>query len=166
MEQLLDRWASDWGVSPLALQDLRLRFMGLRAPEGGPTPGMSEAAVSSRFVRDVAYDRPNFMFFRNNVGAMQDANGRVVRYGLANESVKQNRVLKSADHIGWESHAVTMADVGQVIARFTCVETKAQNWAMPVHPDPRTAAQLNWAALVNNAGGRAYIYNGRGPLPF
>lgn len=54
--------------------------------------------------------------FRNNVGALQDKNGRWVTYGLC---------PGSSDLIGWRSVEITPAMVGQRVAIFTALEAKA-----------------------------------------
>lgn len=40
------------------------------------------------------------LLFRNNVGVLEDKNGRPVRFGLANDSPEVNRKFKSSDLIG------------------------------------------------------------------
>jgi hypothetical protein len=97
--------------------------------------------------------------FRNNSGVLPDRNERPVRYGLANESAAVNRVLKSADLIGWQSVTVTADMVGQTLAVFLSVEVKPEDFNGPrgKAEAERYEAQKNWANLVNKAGGRAYI---------
>jgi hypothetical protein len=89
--------------------------------------------------------------FRNNSGVLPD--------GLANESAAVNRVLKSADLIGWQSVTVTADMVGQTLAVFLSVEVKPEDFNGPrgKAEAERYEAQKNWANLVNKAGGRAYI---------
>jgi hypothetical protein len=97
--------------------------------------------------------------FRNNSGVLPNEAGRPVRYGLANESAAVNRVLKSADLIGWQSVTVTADMVGQTLAVFLSVEVKPEDFNGPSGKAEaeRYEAQKNWANLVNKAGGRAYI---------
>lgn len=97
--------------------------------------------------------------FRNNVGVLKDANGRPVRYGLANDSKDLNQRLKSADLVGWETIIITPDMVGQRVARFLSVECKAQGWRFNPN-DPHEAAQMRWANMVNEAGGRAVFATG------
>lgn len=167
MQTLLDSWATTWNIPALALADLRARLVNEGRTDPAPEkPGLSEAAVSSRLVRDAAYQRPDVILWRNNVGAMQDMNGRVVRFGLANESTRQNRVVKSADFIGIRRHVVSAADVGATLGLFVSTEVKEAAWKMPATPDEHVQAQINWATLVQSYGGIASFYNGHGPLPF
>lgn len=95
--------------------------------------------------------------FRNNRGAFKDDTGRVVRYGLANDSKQQNQIVKSADLIGWELRTITPADVGKTLPVFASIEIKPEGWKPPRSGDALAdyEAQLAWAHLVLNAGGRA-----------
>lgn len=92
--------------------------------------------------------------FRNNSGAMKDQTGRVVRYGLANDSARINEVLKSGDLIGWTKVVITPEMVGQTVAVFTSIECKREGWE-PDPKDKREEAQRKWAKAVNDAGGIA-----------
>lgn len=123
--------------------------------------GASESRVQSLVRLEAA--QKGKQLFRNNVGAMKDANGVPVRYGLANDSKKLNEELKSGDLIGWETIVVTPDMVGQRIARVLSVECKHEGWT-PNYADEHENAQRRWAALVNEAGGRALIVNSPGSL--
>lgn len=115
----------------------------------------SEARVQSEVrLAAAAKTNPPTRLFRNNVGAMQDKTGRVVRFGIANESKQQNEVLKSADDLGWEVITITPDMVGQKIARVLSVEVKEEGW-QPDYNDEHENAQRRWADLVNREGGRA-----------
>ena len=74
---------------------------------------VSEMAVL-RKVLD-ACGRGEVRLFRNNVGALEDKNGRIVRYGLCKGS---------SDLIGWRSVMVTPDMVGQRVAVFVALEVK------------------------------------------
>lgn len=113
----------------------------------------SESRVQSE-VRIAAPDR-GMRLWRNQVGAAKTDAGNFVRFGLANESAGVNALLKSADLIGIEPVLITADMVGQTIGRFLSVECKPEGFK----PDnsPRYIAQLRWAKLVNDAGGRAII---------
>lgn len=97
--------------------------------------------------------------WRNNVGVLTDKTGRPVRYGLANESKEINKRIKSADLIGWETIVITPDMVGQRVARFLSVETKAEGWRYNPN-DEHEQAQMRWANMVNEAGGRAVFATG------
>lgn len=79
---------------------------------------------------------------RNNVGVLRDATGRVVRFGLANDSQSVNKVLKSGDLIGPWSDGI-----------FTSIEVKREGWKY--RGTPHEQAQLNWINLVRKRGGYA-----------
>jgi hypothetical protein len=100
--------------------------------------------------------------FRNNVGALADKGGRMVRYGLANESKKQNELIKSADLIGWEKVKIEPWMNGYFIARFLSVEVKEEGWMFT--GDDHELAQQAWADLVIAGGGRALFATGPGSL--
>jgi hypothetical protein len=144
----LHQWVADWIPADLraaALADLQQR-LAPPAPVSDAKP-MSEAAVSNT-VRLAAAAR-GWHLWRNNNGAMQDKTGRVVRYGLANESKQMSAVVKSADLIGF-------TDSG----RFVSIECKAPG----ARTDPdRLAAQERWRDLVLAAGGIACITDGELP---
>lgn len=92
--------------------------------------------------------------WRNNVGAMRDAAGRVVRYGLANDSYQMSAVLKSSDLIGWRKIVITPDMVGETIAQFVSYECKAAGWPALLSTE-RERAQAAWLRLVSEAGGDA-----------
>lgn len=113
---------------------------------------LSEMGVQSRGLLNAA--RAGFRLFRNNVGVLRNPDtGQPVRYGLANDSPAINKKWKSGDLIGWRSVVITPDMVGQTLAVFTSRECKHEGWQYS--GDPHEAAQLNWANLVNQAGGDA-----------
>jgi len=98
-----------------------------------------EKEVSARIRIEAA--KIGCVLWRNNVGALLDCNGRMIRYGLANDSKRMNAVLKSSDLIGiW-------------VGRFVSIEAKAPGWRY--RGDARETAQLNWINLINANGGLA-----------
>lgn len=115
--------------------------------------------------------------WRNNVGACTDATGRLIRYGLANDSAQMQKRLKSSDLIGWlpvnfeaterrsEFSGVRLrCNTPQRLAIFLSVECKRSDWH-PCYPDPltqcrqkfneREEAQAKWIDLVRADGGIA-----------
>lgn len=159
---MLDEWAAEFGVSPAALYVLKVR-LGVVAAHWEPAPAAprSEAAVQN----DIRLAAPaaGVRLWRNNVGALLDKRGVPVRYGLANDSATINKVCKSGDLIGIEPVVVTAAHVGRTIGRFVSIECKVPGFVY--NPaDPHLVAQMNWANLVNAAGGRAVFATGAGCL--
>ena len=79
--------------------------------------------------------------FRNNTGAIKDANGRLVRFGLCKGS---------SDLIGMKSVTITPEMVGQKVAIFTAIEVKTAS-------GKATPEQLNFVSRVKALGGIAGI---------
>lgn len=101
---------------------------------------MSEAAIQQR-IRLALGTEPGLRLFRNNVGKLRDATGRVVTFGLHQGS---------ADLIGWRSIIVTPDLIGQQLALFLSIEVKDRD-SQP-RPD-----QVAWAEAVRAAGGLAGV---------
>ena len=80
--------------------------------------------------------------FRNNVGVLQDKEGRYVRYGVGGNG--------GSDLIGWDTMMITREHAGMRIAVFCAVEVKAPGESAA--PD-----QLTWLSMVAAAGGRAGV---------
>lgn len=81
------------------------------------------------------------MVFRNNSGAFQSPDGRVVRFGLGNISKAINKRIKSADFIGWDSSG-----------RFLAIEQKPAGWVYRAN-DEHATAQLRFLLLAQLSGG-------------
>lgn len=95
---------------------------------------------------------------RNNSGCFQDDLGRVIRYGLFNESHKINTVMKSSDLIGGVPITITEEMVGQQILQFIAAEAKSTGWTYKGTSHEK--AQLNFINYINKLGGRAYFTTG------
>lgn len=114
---------------------------------------LSEADVQ-QILRITAPKYSN-MLLRNNSGAMQDDTGRVVRFGLGNDSARLNKVFKSSDLIGLTQLVIQPHHVGQCVGVFTAVECKALGWKGPHPSNEREQAQLNFINSVIAHGGYA-----------
>lgn len=155
---LIHEWAAQWGVPIAALADLRAR---LGAGDALPlVPGTSEAGVQSQVRLEAA--RKGLALWRNNVGAMQDESGRVVRYGLANDSKRVNERIKSGDLIGIRPVVIRPDHVGKTIGQFVSREIKPGNWRYS--GTDRERAQLAWAHLITTYGGDAGFATAEGTL--
>jgi hypothetical protein len=100
-----------------------------------------------------AYTGP---IWRNNSGAYQDdKSGRLVRYGLANESKQENEKIKSSDLIGITPELLfhPVRGWGQ-FGIFTALEIKPEGWKL-TPGDKRGNAQLAFHDIVRNVGGYA-----------
>lgn len=130
-------WAMRWQVPAAALDELRSLVT-------IPTPGVEDNdEVSERTIvrqcRLIA-DECGGVLLRNNSGATRDHTGRMIRYGLGNDSAKLNRDYKSPDLVG----------IGYG-GRFIGVECKAAGWK-GVRTD-REKAQANFGRHVQSLGG-------------
>lgn len=163
---ILRTWAARHGVSFNAVLELE-QLLGVAGRQALTVPaddaygGASESRQQSLIRLEAA--EKGVDLFRNNVGALKDARGIPVRYGLANESKKQNELIKSADLIGWRTITIQQQHVGQLFALFTSREAKHEGWVCDPH-DPHTAAQITWMNLVNAGGGDAAFATGPGTL--
>lgn len=93
------------------------------------------------------------ILMRNNSGALKDASGRPVRYGLGNISKEQNDKMKSSDLIGITEVVVTQDMVGKTLGVFTAIEVKREGWQYK--GDEREVAQKNFIDWVKSRGGIA-----------
>ena len=141
MSTLFTEWAAVWGISPAALADLIAR---LTVADYAPAEaGRSEAAIQAD-IRLAAAKRGDLVLWRNNSGALTDDAGRLIRFGLGNDSAAANKRMKSADLIG----------IHRPSGRFVSIEVKRPGWK---HSDAseRDRAQAAWAATVAAMGGVA-----------
>jgi hypothetical protein len=79
--------------------------------------------------------------FRNNIGTLQDKNGKYVSYGLCRGS---------SDYIGFVTREVRQEDVGKRLAVFCAIEVKT-----PI--GRATQEQIDFISAVKKAGGIAQI---------
>ena len=152
----LEQWAEDHMVLPGALAELREI---LTAP-ANPPPASVATGSESRAQQEIrlAASLRGIRLWRNNVGAVTVEDGRHVRFGLANESVQMNRVVKSSDLIGITPLAVAPRHVGQRLGVFTAIEVKRPGWTY--RGNAREVAQLAWLQAVAAFGGFASFATG------
>lgn len=100
--------------------------------------------------------------WRNNVGVLKDDRGRPIRYGLANDSSKVNKHIKSADLIGVRRVLITPEMVGTTIGQFVSLEVKPSNWKY--RGTEREEAQARWRDIILAAGGYAKFITGEDQL--
>lgn len=154
----LAQWAARHAITPTALADL-LATMGV-----DHAPPVTEGNTKEGYVQSVVRleaPKHGVWLTRNNVGALQDETGRVVRYGLANESKGQNAVMKSADLVGIRRRLITAEMVGQTIGQFVAREVKHAGWTWGEDKD-REPAQLAFLNLITSYGGDARFVTGVG----
>lgn len=158
MHDIIHLWAHDYSIHPHAIADLLQRFgVGHQMAVNQAIPqGATEAAVTQR-VR-LAAAECGILTWRNNVGAMADETGRVVRFGLCNDTAALNKKIKSADLIGIKPVVITAAMVGVTIGQFWSREVKEYGWTYK--GTEREVAQSAWATLVTSRGGDAAFTTG------
>lgn len=147
-------WAKRHGVSLEAVNELVQLITANEdylAPLRQVQDTYSEGANQNATRIDAA--RKGVHLWRNNVGALQDKSGRLVRYGLCNDSAAQNEKVKSSDLIGIRALTVTPEMVGQRVGQFLAREMKATDWTFSNTPEEQ--AQLAFINLVNAMGGDA-----------
>lgn len=156
----LAQWAARHSVAPAALADL----MALMGAGEAAAPPITAGPTKEGYVQSVVrLEAPRFgvLLTRNNVGALQDDTGRVVRYGLFNESKAQNEVLKSPDLVGIRRVLITPEMVGTTLGQFVGREVKHAGWTWG-EDVKRETAQLACLNLITSYGGDAKFVTGPG----
>jgi hypothetical protein len=125
-----------------------VQLLGAAVPPTPPVNGLtSEAAVQQAVRLETA--RRGARLWRNNVGAMVDDTGRLVRFGLGHDSSAVNKIFKSSDLIGITP---TRCACGATHGLFTAYEIKRPGWHL-TPGDQRAQAQLAFLKLVVALGG-------------
>lgn len=156
----INQWVARHGVSPQALDELRAIMTQANTEPTHIITGASEAAVQNSIRLEAS--GVGCRLWRNNVGACEDKRGRIIRYGLCNDSSKMNGHIKSSDLIGIRPVVITQSMVGSTIGQFVAREVKAGNWSYKA--TDREVAQLRFLELVLALGGDACFANGKGTL--
>ena len=107
----------------------------------------------------VAMSQRGGFLWRNNSGVhiIYRPDGRVdrvIRYGLANDSKRDNDKFKSCDLIGLTPRIIQPQDVGRLFGIFTAPEVKHPDWTLRPS-DARGHAQLKYINAVIACGGFA-----------
>jgi hypothetical protein len=147
----LAEWAMRWQLPPQAVEELRMVLGGPAHSTGTGETGVSESAVQQRL--RLHGSARGLRLWRNNRGALPDARGVPVRYGLANESKAMDKKIKSHDLIGIRAVHITPQHVGRVIGQFVSFEAKPEGWRYA--GTEREEAQLAWGNLISSYGGMA-----------
>lgn len=153
---LLTEWMTKWKMPYAAIADLRI-VLGQMAEPSLSNTSLSEGGVQSRI--RLAAAQSGWRLWRNNVGVLEDKNGRPVRYGLVNDSKKLNDEIKSGDLIGIKPILIGPQHIGHVIGQFVSREVKKSDWKYGEDLE-RENAQERWAMLVNSMGGDAKFTTG------
>ena len=111
---------------------------------------MLEAAVQTH--TRLALARMGAITQRNNVGACEDVTGRIIRYGLMNDSQQMNRQFKSSDLINIIPILIEPRHVGMTLGVYAAIECKREGWTL-TPGDARGQAQARYHELVRSVGG-------------
>lgn len=147
-----------------------LEQMHIEANASQSDSGHSEARVQQEVRLSAA--RQGAVLWRNNVGATPakdsyccarcgfkgETPSQPVRYGLANDSHRMNKALKSSDLIGINPVIIQPGHVGHTIGQFVSIEVKCAGWQYK--GDEHEQAQGAWLALVSRMGGFATFASG------
>lgn len=161
---MLDQWAKKWGVSPMALHDLRKQMGYFPTPAVENKRGVAGSEEYTQSLTRLSLAKQGATAFRNNVGALPDKTGRLVRYGLANDSSELNEQFKSSDLIGLRPLLITPAWLGHTIGQFVAIECKKGDW-IPGEDKEREGAQLRFGQLIIANGGHFEFSKGNPQLP-
>lgn len=136
---MLREWAMRHGIPDAAMVELRSMFTpGAKSNDEG-----SESRIQSLTRLAAAERRDGCILLRNNSGATTDETGRVVRYGLGNDSAQVNAKYKSPDLVGVTPIVIN----GRTLGIATFMEVKKPGWTKPTND--REHAQM--AFLVDMA---------------
>lgn len=160
MNPLLTQWAIKHGVTYAALTELQRMMRVDTEPLHGNAAERSETAVQTDIRLEAA--QLGMRLWRNNVGACKDETGRVIRYGLCNDSPTMNKRIKSSDLVGIRPVLITQALVGHTIGQFVAREVKKPGWRYA--GTDRETAQQAFLDLVTSMGGDASFATGEGTL--
>lgn len=100
----------------------------------------------------IIQDEFNGAYWRNNAGACYDDTGRLIRFGLGNDSNRLWKTYKSTDQIACVPMVIQPHHVGRVVGVFCALEDKARGWHL-TPGDKRGQAQLNFMQHVQRCGG-------------
>lgn len=110
----------------------------------------------SEIQQDIRIESPKHgvTLLRNNQGAFKDETGRLVRFGLGNES--PNQLFLSSDLIGFTEIIISPDMIGKRVAVFTSIEVKKEK---DTTKKERKLKQQNWIDFVTLRGGIAGFCN-------
>ena len=149
-----EEWAA---MFPVAADVLATHVMTDVAPDLSTEAGSSEAARQQDIRFSIA--QQGHFAWRNNVGATParckscGEPQQPVRYGIANESEKQNGVFKSSDLLLGIKRVIESKHVGTTMLQLGFAECKPRGWTFT--GKGREGPQANWINFINMNGGFA-----------
>jgi len=114
---------------------------------------VSESNIQAKIRLQAARD--GVWLMKNSSGALKNANGRMIRFGLGHDSAVVNKQLKSSDLVGIIPLLIEQRHVGMTIGRFVAVEVKGPEFRGSAGGDEHVQAQAAWQELVRQWGGAA-----------
>jgi hypothetical protein len=155
---ILSEWAKRHRINDEALQELKI-IMGRFYSEVYPVSKINQKSekVIQQYIRLKESQYGNRLW-RNNNGATYDQTGRMIRYGLGNDSVSLNKKIKSSDLIGITPKIIQPRDIGSTWGIFTSIEVKKDGWRYIGTEQEK--AQYAWIKLIISMGGIAKFSNG------
>lgn len=148
------QWAVDWNLSQACINDFIMRVQCQNIQE---TSGITTETDVNSSVRLKAA-KTGMSLWRNNSGAFRDNRGRMIRFGLGNDSKQVNEHFKTSDLIGIKPIKITPKHIGKIIGQFVARECKKPGWKFT--GTEREKAQGNFLALVAAKGGDALFTTG------
>jgi len=145
----LSQWAVRHGITGDAMAELVALLAQAPAPDVHPASDASEAAVQAAIRLEAPHKRAPL--WRNNVGVAEGRDGVPIRFGLANDSARLNRSVKSSDLIGVVPMLIQHHHLGRTIGAFGAFECKRGNWTYS--GTKREQAQKKYMDIVSGAGG-------------
>lgn len=146
----INQWGVRWQLPTEAIAELQEILTAPSFPEKISGSG-SEGAVQADIRLKASQEGRRL--WRNNRGAVTTDDGRHIRFGLANDSAKMDKAVKSSDLIGITPVYISPEHVGRILGVFTSVEVKAPGWVYK--NTPREQAQLAWLQAIVSLGGFA-----------
>lgn len=159
MTPSIHEWARRHKLSHAALSELA-QIMGVESTESVTGSDKPEARVQDAARLEAS--KRGWRLWRQNVGALKDDTGRIVRYGLCNDSPAMNKRVKSSDLIGLRPVIITPDMVGTTLGQFVAREIKKEGWKYKGNEHEQ--AQLRFGEIVTSLGGDFKFWNGSGEL--
>lgn len=161
-----EAWKATFPDAAYALESLLTR----NTQSDSDADGYSEAWAQQRVRHQIA--ARGGLAWRNNVGATPakeqhkcprcffdfETKKQPTRYGLANDSAKMNKNIKSSDIIGVIPVQILPEHVGQTFGLFVAVEMKRPGWKYT--GKGREAAQAAFLSLCRSVGAHAEFSTG------
>ena len=124
----LNAWAKKHNLGDEAISELVEAISFEENVKASSAYGKSEANISNQ-IRVVA-TALGMILWRNNVGAYSEKHPPTPgsRWGLANDSKKMNRLVKSSDLIGITPVKIESHHIGKTLGVFTAIEVKKHGW--------------------------------------